>query len=1754
MTRPYNDGGFRRSQPPGNLSGHPRPPFRNNYYNQQQQHHQKPYPGASYQFSRPAAPRIRPNFLITLLLDGGGRRNPDTAALIAECAPGSSRIVFSSSGNLAASIYFSEWGQTLSTMTKLWDRRLKGDHCLIPKLESFVMVPSDSEELSRDLAAVFGRYVRGLIGGKVVREVNSKMEGRRREIGEVSRKLGVKRGNRFDVFMELSDRKKFLVSEVELMEKRLEEFKAAMRCVLKYIDGGNLEEEEEGGAVDVVEVEPLLLEGEVDWVKIHKVILREIRRLEDGLPIYAHRREILARIKASQIMVLIGETGSGKSTQLVQFLADSGIGSSGSVICTQPRKIAAMSIADRVKGESRGCYKDDSVVSYPTFSSNQEFGAKIIYATDHCLLQHFMHDRNLSGISCIVIDEAHERSLSTDLLLALIKRLLFDQTRDLRLVIMSATADANQLSAYFFGCNIFHVSGRNFPVDVRYVPCSNEASTSGTIAPYVYEVANMAKKIHKTEKEGTILAFLTSQAEVEWACEKFEASFAIALPLHGKLSHEDQFRIFQEYPGKRKVIFATNLAETSLTIPGVKYVVDSGMVKESRFESGTGMSMLKICRISQSSAQQRAGRAGRTEPGICYRLYSEQDFESMPLNQEPEIRRVHLGIAVLRILALGIKNINEFNFVDAPSSQAIDLAIRNLVQLGSIRQSNGMHELTDEGRYFVKLGIEPRLGKLIITCFRHGLGKEGLALAAVMANASSIFCRVGSLDDKIKADCFKVQFCHQSGDLLTLLSVFKKWEAVHRDSRSKWCWDNSINAKSMRRCYDSVKEIEECLRREVSIIVPTHWVWSPLRSTEHDKHLKLAILSSLVENVAMYSGYDQVGYQVAMTGQSVRLHPSCSLQMFAEKPHWVVFSEVLSTTNDYLVCVTAFDFESLSSLEPPPPYDFNQMESQKLKVKTLTGFGSLLLKRFCGKYKSNLQSFVKCCQTTCSDKRIGIEVSVDQNEIQLFATTENMEKLSGLVEEAVEYEQKVLRNECMERHLYHGIGFSSSVALFGAGAVIKHLELQKRFLTVEIFLSVDMVDDKELLMFVEEFTSGTICSIHKFFNAQRVGDMQKWGKITFLTPIAAEKACQLDGVEFHGSIMKVIPSQTNFGSDHIPFSFPSVSAKVFWPRRYSTGTAIVRCYNTDDATFLAQDLSQLVIGDNYIRSSTRSRYRDDCVVLKGIDKGIYEGDIIDAVKAAAGRQIEDVFLLWGDPLPDPPSATCAEALMREMAPFMSKNNPNISACRVQLFPLAPKDSYRKAEIIFDGRLHLEAARALEHLEGKIFPGGQPWQKIKCQQFFYSSLTCCAAVYFAIEKQLNSLLESFRARNGVTCTAEKLAYGSWRVKLSANATKTVAELRRPLEELMRGRIINNDSLSQTVLQHLFTPQGVNLMREIQQATDTYILFDRRNFNVRIFGSSVNIAAAEKKLIDSLLTYHERRQLQVHMKGGGLPPDLMKRVVEKFGPDLKALKSMFGEAEIALDTRHHVISVHGDKEVKKRVEEVVRKVANDQYSTELVCSDLSCPICLCEVENGFRLEGCSHLFCQTCLMDQFDSAMKNLDSFPVCCAQQGCRTPIYLTDLRSLLSPEKLEELFQASLRSFVASSGGTYRFCPSPDCPSVYQVAPPSETTEEEEEAPEPFSCELCFTETCTRCHLENHPSVSCEKYKEYKEDPDLSLKEWCKGKQHVKTCPVCSYTIEKVDGCNHVECRCGRHVCWVCLEHFGASQECYAHLQSTLHV
>lgn len=554
-----------------------------------------------------------------------------------------------------------------------------------------------------------------------------------------------------------------------------------------------------------------------------------------------------------------------------------------------------------------------------------------------------------------------------------------------------------------------------------------------------------------------------------------------------------------------------------------------------------------------------------------------------------------------------------------------------------------------------------------------------------------------------------------------------------------------------------------------------------------------------------------------------------------------------------------------------------------------------------------------------------------------------------------------------------------------------------------------------------------------------------------------------------------------------------------------------------------------------------NKYHDN-IVITGLDRDIAEIEILEVLRTATNRRILDFFLVRGDSIEIPSIATCEEALRKEISPFMPKRVPYVNSVCVQVFQPKLKDCFTRAAIMFNGSLHLEPAKALEKIDGMVLPGCFPWQKIRCQQLFHNSVFCPAPVYHVIRNQLDSLLASLRQRKGAECKLERNVNGSYIVKISAIATKVVAELRRPLEQLMNGKIVDHVDITPTIIQLLFSREGTYTMRTIQRETRTYILFDKHSLLVRIFGSSENVDKAQQQFIASLLALHESKQLEVHLRGGLLPPDLMKRVVQTFGPDLSALKEKVPGAEFSLNTKRHCIYINGTKDMKQSFEDIISEIAQRSFPTQTTEDDTDCPVCLCELEDPYRLEACGHVFCRSCLLEQCEFSMKSREGFPMCCMHQGCGEPILLVDLKSLLSIEKLEELLRASLGAFVAANGGTYRFFPSPDCPSVYRIADSYMAL--------PFVCGACYAETCTRCHLEYHPYLSCETYQKIKNNTDYSLEEWSKGKDNVKKCPFFSFTIEKVDGCNHIECRCGKHVCWACLLFFDNSDNCYDHLRS----
>lgn len=616
-----------------------------------------------------------------------------------------------------------------------------------------------------------------------------------------------------------------------------------------------------------------------------------------SLPIFKLRQELVQAIRDNQVLIVVGDTGSGKTTQMTQYLAEEGFADRGKIGCTQPRRVAAVSVAKRV-AEEVGCRVGQEVGYTIRFEDCTSPETKIKYMTDGMLQRECLVDPDVSNYSVIMLDEAHERTIATDVLFGLLKKAL-KRRPDLKLIVTSATLDAEKFSTYFFGCPIFTIPGRTYPVEILY--------TKEPEPDYLDAALITVMQIHLSEPTGDILVFLTGQEEIDTSCEiLFERMKAlgpsvpelIILPVYSALPSEMQTRIFEPTPaGSRKVILATNIAETSITIDGIYYVVDPGFVKQNAYDPRLGMDSLVVTPISQAQARQRAGRAGRTGPGKCYRLYTEAAYRNEMLpNSIPDIQRQNLASTILALKAMGINDLVNFDFMDPPPAQTLLTALESLYALSAL-DDEGL--LTRLGRKMADFPMEPMMSKMLIASVDLGCSEEMLSIVA-MLSVQNVFYR--PKDKQTQADAKKAKFFQPEGDHLTLLGVYNGWAASKFSM--PWCMDNFVQGRSLRRAQDVRKQLVGIMDRYKHDIVSCGKNYNRVRK---------AICSGYFRNAAKKD--PQEGYKsLAESGGSVYIHPSSAL--FNRAPEYCVYHEVVLTTREYMREVTAIEPKWLVEVAP----------------------------------------------------------------------------------------------------------------------------------------------------------------------------------------------------------------------------------------------------------------------------------------------------------------------------------------------------------------------------------------------------------------------------------------------------------------------------------------------------------------------------------------------------------------------------------------------------------------------------------------------------------------------------------------------------------------------------------------------------------------------------------------------------------------------------------------------------------------------
>jgi ATP-dependent helicase HrpA len=636
-------------------------------------------------------------------------------------------------------------------------------------------------------------------------------------------------------------------------------------------------------------------------------------RYPSQLPIVAHKDAIIDAILHHPVVIVAGDTGSGKSTQLPKMCLEAGRGREKVIGCTQPRRIAATSVAARV-AEELGDDRRDFVGYKIRFSDRTGSKTRIKFMTDGILLAETQGNRKLTGYDTLIIDEAHERSLNIDFLLGYLKDLIKARP-DLKLIITSATIDTEKFSRHFDNAPVIEVSGRGYPVEIRYCPW--EATHDAEEEPsYIDQAVQTVLDLRRHDLPGDILIFMPTERDIRETTELLTQALddrrsksswpgqAIVLPLFGRLSPGDQKKIFKSWPG-HKVVVATNVAETSITVPGIRYVVDTGLARISYYNARARTTRIPVAPISRASCDQRQGRCGRIGPGVCIRLYSEENYANRPEYTLPEIKRSDLAEVILKMIALKLGDPVTFPFIDPPTNRALADGYTLLYELGAIASVHG-RRLTTRGRIMARLPLDPRISRLVIAAREQNALREVLIIAAALTIQDP---RVRPAGQEKEADAMHAQFADPASDFLTHLSI---WNLYHKTtakvgSRSqlkKFCSNHFLSYQRMREWQDIHAQLKELLAEENNFQLNR-------RPADYDA-IHQALLSGLLRNI----GFQKVKniYQGAR-GHEIMIFPgSCQ---FNKAGTWIMAAELVETTKLFARTVAKIKGEWIEPIAGP---------------------------------------------------------------------------------------------------------------------------------------------------------------------------------------------------------------------------------------------------------------------------------------------------------------------------------------------------------------------------------------------------------------------------------------------------------------------------------------------------------------------------------------------------------------------------------------------------------------------------------------------------------------------------------------------------------------------------------------------------------------------------------------------------------------------------------------------------------------------
>ncbi|KAG2373293.1 hypothetical protein C9374_012282 [Naegleria lovaniensis] len=1421
---------------------------------------------------------------------------------------------------------------------------------------------------------------------------------------------------------------------------------------------------------------------------LYQAYEREFKRAKALLPFYGFRDEILQAIADNDIVLIQGQTGSGKSTQIPQFLLESGY-FGRKIACTQPRRVATTTLADRISDEMN-CNGTPLIAAKGARNYQHGGKTKLILLTDRSLLNEFCKDRNLKKYGCIMIDEAHERTVFTDILLAELKALVKRRRESgapLKLIISSATMDEDLFSSYFEKCPVIKVPGQMYPVKVHW-----EKSQSNYVNQAVNKVLYILlnhRQVKSDALKGSILVFLTNPEEIEQACKKLKHALKAKhndyeiLPLHGKLSPEAQQQVLREST-KVKIIFASNIAETSVTIKGLTTVIDTGRVKERSFDQNRNISLLKVNFISQSSSLQRKGRAGRTQQGECFNLYDYSEFLQFNISQPADIFKTHLGTVILQILTCHSKfhsnDLIHYDLIEKPSPSALNSQLNKLLALGFVKAESGNFiSITEDGKYASQLFMDPYASRMIIEGVKSGISKEIIGVASMMSVSGMIFLKGTDTKSKENVLTSKVSLSKSEGDLYSLYSLYKQFSTLKPVKVQKeWCSQNSLNWVAFKIAESTFKELSRNVKSCNITSLPPN---VSLNDDQKKQFILKCIISGFNANIAYYDGTRKdrsLIYKLIELNQEACLHPSSVVFSEDKPPEFILFYELVRTEKLYVKNVTPVDIDTICQ--------YNKTLDKTKIVRQVKKFVEKQIPKACidvlqsreGEMLEDLERATGCV----------IEIDETTNCLKYEVSQEQEAASMKIVNE-------IVKKAChkVEKHLFEFVPSKQNTVrvVIGSGLEVFHVLTKHQY--IRLNFRTTTIADSSLRQQFERF--GEIWDFEIYPN--RTSQQKIEGYVIYTKWEHAEAA--FEQLKDLNNDLQLFPTST-CGAASLIDEVPSLIAT--WYLSHSKGTARIQFPNS----FLLREAKKAL------------KVPGALPMLARIEKNETKQNEIELSNLGREMDEEKLRQLFGrygiypskvdvsrDEI-DPNSYTEQTQVQTVLVQSLFTQYGNLDF--VDIFP--PKPAKKNCKVLVKYNSQTSASEALQQLNGSPFGCG----KLSISYNVHEKIYLPLAVFEIFKNDIYNSIHIVQTQFHCKAVFKRMKHDKKKNSSEFGNTGFVQVFaNNDMKQFEKAKAFLRTSLQCTTLSLSFVQfkdfekKKEKFKNELKDKV--YLSADARTKQVKIYGKEQDREQVKQDIMQAIKNDSKR---YISVKS-------LKKVV----PMLSQLKKDF-KGDIYMDDirSKKLIIISTDTEYEK-LKQRIQQIENDGNETSC---EHECSICCSEIEQGQTLV-CGHPFCVTCFAIQLDGF--DIESKSIICNECNCKVPVL-----EILSTYKnnvhlFKEKCEILLNKYLLMNKLKWQYCDV--CNQLCRMITPSS-----------YECLNCDMVYCVKCKKRSHEGVSCDHEENLFQQYLASF---------TKKCPKCTSPIEKNGGCNHMTCSsCNNHFCWLCGYSATSASPIYMHQSS----